>query len=183
MKKVSTVILTAVLTVFLTFTVSAQVYDMEYPDVYNSGSPYWIECTIQGLGNYVIVLDPRMDPRSFGFDGPNGYNLINNTSSTINGRAYDLDSSLAYNVRWQSFYKLQVQNGTTQYNQPSWQDYNITSITGTTLDLIDYHGDRGNDYYEGLPVEYRDFALVTLCIGVVVALIYRFLRRNRNGWC
>ena len=167
-------------------TVSAQEYSTEYPNVYNSGSPYWIECTIEGMGDFVIVLDPNTHPQSFGFDGPTGYNLINNTGSVISGRAYDLNSSAGYNARWHSFYKLQLQNGATSYGQATWVDYNITDIRGTTLDLVDYHGERGNDNLteneRRAGYEYAQtltIAIIGLCM--LIRPIFKFTYRNRGG--
>ena len=125
-------------------SVSAQTYATEYPDVYNSGSPLWFTCEVKNRGNFVVLIDPNTNLQSFGFDGERGYNLINNTGETIYGRAYDLESSNGYLVRFPSYYCMQfkVPNNDPQY---TWQDVYINNITGTTLDFIDYHGTRGND--------------------------------------
>lgn len=125
-------------------TVSAQTYSTEYPDIFNSGSPLWIQCTVRDYGEYVILLDPNINLQSFGFDSFKGYNLINNTGSTIYGRAYSTTDSSGYMVRFQSYYCMQF--GIPGSNVSStWTDVYITDITGTTLDLIDYHGSRGSD--------------------------------------
>ncbi len=151
------------------FGVSAEEYSTEYPDIYNSGSPVWLHCEISGMGEYVIVLDPRTDLQSFGFDGPDGYNLINNTGSTIYGRAYNLKSDAAYNARWSSFYKLQLQTGTSSYGSTAYEDYNITKIYGTSLDLVDYHGGRQNDMYKHDMSEQE--SRVFLCVVVTCILV------------
>lgn len=158
---------------------SAKEYSREYPDVYNSGSPLWIHCDISGLGEYVIVLDPKTPIDVFGFDAPTGYNLINNSGSTISARAYSTSSNLAYNARWTSFYKLQLQTGSTQYGQSSYEDYNITYIHGTTMNLIDLHGERGNDYFNGFPVEYR-FDLIVHIVVACLEVVFFVLLWNRR---
>lgn len=165
--------------------VSAEEYSEEYPDVYNSGSPLWLHCQIEGMGEYIIVIDPKTHVSSFGFDGPDGYNLINNTGSTIYGRAYNVKTDEGYNARWSSFYKLQLQTGTTAYGQTSYEDYNITQIYGTTLDLIDYHGDRGNDILTReermLSYEYlQTFILVVLGLCLFIRPIFKFTYRQRG---
>lgn len=162
----------------LVLSAAAKEYNTEYPDVYNSGSPYWIECNIDGLGNYVIVLDPNINPQSFGFDAPTGYNLINNTGSTIYGRAYNRGSSTAYNARWSSFYKLQLQTGATSYGQYTWEDYNIAEITGTTLDLIDHYGGRENDMYK-YDLERPELLVVIILVVIVFVLVYQFHFKSR----
>lgn len=167
-----------VLASFLAFSVVAQEYSTQYPDVYNSGSPYWVQCTIEGMGEYVIVLDPNINPQSFGFDAPTGYNLINNTGSTIYGRAYDINSYAGYNARWVSFYKLQLQNGATSYGQATWVDYNITNITGTTLDLVDHYGGRENDMYK-YDLERPELLVVIALVIIVFVLVYQFHFKSR----
>lgn len=177
------------LSIFLVFTMllmvlpiaaSAEDYSRDYPNIYNSGSPLWIHCEIQGMGEYVIVLDPNTNINAFGFDGPHSYNLINNTGSTIYGRAYDVNSSTAYNARWTSFYKLQLQTGTNQYGQISYEDYNIIKIYGTTMNLIDLNGDRGNDYYAGLPVEKRTDFIVHIAVACVEVILVVLLWNRRR---
>ncbi len=165
-------------------TVSAEEYSTEYPNIYNSGSPLWLHCEIDGMGEYLIVIDPKTHLQSFGFDGPNRYNLINNTGSTINGRAYSVSSDAAYNARWTSFYKLQLQTGTSSYGQLSYEDYDITAIYGTTLDLIDYYGDRGNDNLSREEMmEGHEYAqtiiLVVLCLCLFMRSIFSFTYRSR----
>ncbi len=125
-------------------TVSAQDYSTDYPNVYNSGSPLWFRCTVEGRGEYVVLIDPNTNSQSFGFDNPKGYNLINNTGETINGRAYKLNDDTGYLVRFPSYYCMQfkVANNNPQY---VWEDVYITDITASTIDFIDYHGTRGND--------------------------------------
>lgn len=125
-------------------TVSAQTYSTEYPDIFNSGTPVWLQCTVRGYGDFVILLDPNTHLQSFGFDSFQGYNLINNTGSTINGRAYSLTDSSGYIVRFPSYYCMQFREPGSNVTY-TWTDVYITNITGTTLDLIDYHGSRGSD--------------------------------------
>ncbi len=177
-KKLFSTILAAFLAICTPFIAFAEDYSLEYPDIYNSGSPVWLHCEIDGMGEYVIVLDPKTDLQSFGFDGPSGYNLINNTGSTIYGRAYDVESDAGYNARWSSFYKLQLQTGTSSYGQVSYEDYNITKIYGTTLDLIDHHHGRQNDYYNGLSIDNRQLILVIIAAGLIITLLNFFLFRR-----
>lgn len=181
MKRILCVALIAVLMISLPLTASAQTYSLEYPSdsSYNSGSPLWLHCRIGTFGEVLIVIDPNTNIQAFGFDSPNGYNLINNTGSTIYGRCYVSGTSTAYNARWTSFYKLQLQTGTSNYGQPSYEDYNIYEIYGTTLDLIDYtDADRGNDYYKGLNVDYRQLIVVIVGAGLVITLLNFFLFRR-----
>lgn len=147
-------------------------YDTEYPNIFNSGSPLWIHCQIEGMGDYVIVIDPNTNPQSFGFDSPNGYGLINNTGSTIVGRAYSTRSSTGYNARWLSFYKLQLQTGTSAGGQKVYEDYDILQIYGTTLDLIDYNGTRSNDLYK-YDLEEREYNVIV--VSVVCVLLFLFV--------
>lgn len=160
-------------------TASAAEYSMEYPAdfSYNSGSPVWLHCNLNLYGDVLIVLDARTDLQSFGFDSPSGMNLINNTGATISARCYRGNSSVA--ARWTSFYKLQLQTGEISYGQSTWEDYDIVKIYGTSLDLIDYTDrDRGNDYYDGLPVEYRDTLVVFVSGSIIVTLLNFFLWRR-----
>lgn len=162
----------------LCLSASADTYSTQYPNIYNSGSPVWLHCQIDGMGEYVIVIDPKTNLQSFGFDGPDRYNLINNTGSTIYGRAYDIDSSTAYNARWTSFYKLQLQTGTSTYGQSAYEDYDITAIYGTTLDLIDYNGTRGNDAYK-YDIEDPDRVLIITVVVLIFVLVYQFHFKSR----
>lgn len=146
-------------------------YDTEYPNIFNSGSPLWIHCQIEGMGDYVIVIDPNTNPQSFGFDSPNGYGLINNTGSTIVGRAYSTTSSTGYNARWLSFYKLQLQTGTSVGGQKVYEDYDILQIYGTTLDLIDYNGNRSNDLYK-YDIPDRDYNVIVVTAVAMIVLLF-----------
>lgn len=155
----------------LCFNASAENYSSTYPDIFNSGGPLWVYCNIEGMGDYCIVVDPNTNVQAFGFDAPTGYNLINNTGSTIYGRAYSVNSSTGYNARWASFYKLQLQTGTTSYGQTAWEDYNITKIYGTTFNLIDYHGSRGNDDFKYNMTENNAFLIISACVVAIVFLL------------
>ena len=161
---------------------SAEEYSRSYPNIYNSGSPLWIHCEIEGKGEYVIVLDPDTNIDAFGFDAPTGYGLINNTANTIVGRAYSVRSSTGYMARWVSFYKLQLQTGTNQYGQATYEDYNITQIYGTTMNLIDLNGDRGNDYYKGLPIEKRTDLIVHISVACVEVILVVLLWNRRRSF-
>ena len=86
MRKILLIAFTAILTLVLSVTAAAQPYSREYPDCGNSGSPLWIDCEIEGMGHYVILVDPDTNIDAFGFDTSYvGYNLINNTANTIKG--------------------------------------------------------------------------------------------------
>lgn len=168
-------------------TVSAQEYSTEYPDIYNSGSPLWIHCEIEGMGEYLIVIDPNTNPQAFGFDAPTGYNLINNTGSTIYGRAYNMSTNASYSACFYSYYCLSLKTGYGNNGQlTSYEAYKITNIYGTTLDLIDYHGDRGNDV---LTREERilGYAFTTVLIVSIIGIslfihsIFRFVLRKRGN--
>lgn len=179
MKRLFMCFLVLILIFTLSLTASAEEYSTSYPWhlSHNSGSPVWLHCNLDGYGEVLIVLDPRTDLKSFGFDSPNGYNLINNTGATISARCYRGNTSVS--ARWTSFYKLQLQTGESSYNQTSWEDYDIAKIFGTTLDLVDYtEQDRGNDYYDGLPVEYRDTLVVFVSGSIIVTLLNFFLWRR-----
>lgn len=176
----------ALLTVAATCgTVSAQEYSTEYPDIYNSGSPLWLHCEIQGMGEYLIVIDPNTNPQSFGFDSPTGYNLINNTGGTIYGRAYNLNSNEGFSACWYSYYCLSLKTGTNAYGQvTSYEPYTITAIYGTTLDLIDHVGDRGNDTLtrEERMLSYaylETFVLVVIGLCLFIRGIFKFTYRKR----
>lgn len=159
--------------------VSAAEYSTEYPSdfSYNSGSPVWIHCMLNLYGDVLIVLDARTDLQSFGFDSPSGYNLINNTGSTISARCYQGNSSVA--ARWTSFYKLQLQTGETSYGQTSWEDYDIVKIYGTSLDLVDYTDrDRGNDYYDH-DLDDPSLIIVILLVIIAVIFVYQFHFKSR----
>lgn len=180
MRKIISIAFTAILMLVLTVSASAQPYSREYPDVFNSGSPLWFQCTVQGKGEFIILIDPNTNISSFGFDGTRGYNLINNTGETINGRAYDINSSGGYIVRFPSYYCMQFRSpGSNPSNV--WEDVYITNISGTTLNLIDYHGDRGNDYFDGFSIDHRELIIALLISGVVLMLVWRVLRRSSRG--
>lgn len=129
-----------------TFVVQAETYSRDYPSIGNSGSPVWLECEIQGYGRYCIVLPPNTNLYQFGFDAPTGYNLINNSGSTVSGKAYSVNSSsTAYLCQWSAYDQLyfRVYSSSQYYN---WQAVTITKIYGTTLMLVDEVGERQNDY-------------------------------------
>ena len=165
-------------------TVSAQTYSTDYPHVFNSGSPLWFRCTVQGYGEYVVLIDPDTNPQSFGFDNPKGYNLLNNTGSTINGRAYRLNDETGYLVRFPSYYCMQFKlPGSNPQN--TWFDVYITDISATTLDLIDFNGTRGNDTltreeevqgYEAA----QTIVIVVLCLCLLLRGWFGFSYRQRG---
>lgn len=158
----------------LCISVSAETYSRDYPvnASYNSGSPLWLHCRISTLGDVLIIIDPNTNIQSFGFDSPNGYNLINNTGSTIYGRCYVSGTSTGYNARWTSFYKLQLQTGSSNYGQQAYEDYNIYEIYGTTLDLIDYtSADRGNDYYDN-DIPDNEYPIIVVSLLTFIALAF-----------
>lgn len=177
-KRVFAVFMTVVLLCSMLVTsASARTYSTEYPNVFNSGSPVWFQCQVQGYGEYVVILDPNTNLQSFGFDNPTGYNLINNTGSTINGRAYSLTSSGGFIVRFPSYYCMQFREaGSTGVY--SWEDVVITSISGTTLDLIDYHGDRGNDFYK-YELDRPELIIVISLVIIIFVLVYQFHFKSR----
>lgn len=178
-KKLFTAILAAFLAISAPFIVSAEEYSREYPDIFNSGSPLWLHCEISGMGEYLIVIDPNTNLQSFGFDSPKGYNLINNTGTAIYGRAYNMNSNEGYSAVWYSYYCLSLKTGKNAAGAyTSYEPYTITKIYGTTLDLIDYVGDRGNDYYDGLTIDNRQLILVIISAGVIVTLLNFFLFRR-----
>lgn len=151
-------------------TCSAQEYARDYPQIGNSGSPYWIDCQISGYGRYCIVLPPTINVNAFGFDFPTGYNLINNSGSVISAKAYKIGSSTeAYLCQWSAYDQLyfRVSNG----NYWQWQAVTITNIYGTTIDPVDYLSDRGNDYYRGLSLQQRDLVIVLLLAGIVILVL------------
>lgn len=167
-------------------TVSAETYSTEYPDVYNSGSPLWLHCEVAGMGEYIIVIDPNANPQSFGFDAPWGYNLINNTGSNIYARAYNIDTGAGIDARWQPFYTLEFKSG---YNnngvQNVYEPYSITAIYGTTLDLIDHRGDRGNDTLSGEELKFgyevaQTFVIVVLGLCMLIRPWFEFTYRQRG---
>lgn len=162
-------------------SVSAQEYNMKYPSnlSHNSGAPIWIHARVERLGEVLVILDPDTDLQSFGFDSPYGYNLINNTSQAIKGRMYVAGSSTSYAAQFPSFYMLQAQTGTNAGGQKFYEDYFILDIIGTTLDPVDFtNADRDNDYYDGLPVDYRYLIIVFVAGGLVVALLNFFIFRR-----
>ena len=183
--KIAAVMVVCMLTVSATCaTVSAQTYSTEYPNVYNSGSPLWVRCTVQGYGEYVVIVDPNTHPQSFGFDNPKGYNLLNNTGSDIYGRAYRLNDETGYLVRFPSFYCMQFKvPGSNPQN--TWFDVYITDISATTLDLVDLNGTRGNDAltrdeevqgYEAA----QTVVLVVLCLCLLIRGWFKFSYRQRG---
>lgn len=176
MKKLISVFVCAVIIAsMLCIGVSAREYNTEYPSnaSYNSGSPVWLHCMLNLYGDVLIVLDAKTDLRSFGFDSPNGFNLINNTGSTISARCYQGNSSVA--ARWTSFYKLQLQTGETSYGQSTWEDYDIVKIYGTSLDLIDYtDADRGNDLYDH-DMSFSDMSIF-VCMSLVIIIVLLVVR-------
>lgn len=154
--------------------VSAQTYSTDYPDIGNSGSPYWLHCQIENLGDFCIVLDPNMNPRSFGFDTPRvGYNLINNTSEEIIGRAYATDGTKrAFSVKFPSFYRIQMRTGYNATGQQTiFEDHKIINIYGTSLDLIDYTGSRGNDLYKN-DIPDRQVNIIVCALLLVLVLLF-----------
>ncbi len=152
----------------LTPSVSAQTYPTEYPNVFNSGSPLWFTCQVEGRGEFVVLIDPNTNPQSFGFDSPKGYNLINNTGENINGRAYKLNNNTGYLVRFPSYYCMQFREAGSN-NTYVWQDVYINEITAGTLDFIDYNGTRGNDN-----VQYdisQQLSVLQIIIAVLILLL------------
>lgn len=181
-KRVLSVILLVVLLIsILSFPVFAQDYTTDYDRIGNSGSPVWVTCNIQGYGWFVIVLPATLDIYSFGFDAPTGYNLINNTASTINGKAYKvLDSNVQYLCRWGSYDQLYFY---VPYSSSSGYHYvpvTITEISATTLCPIDYVSDRTNDrliwkYYFD---KYWSVAVVVF-LGVIAGIyVFKAVKRG-----
>lgn len=166
-----------ILVTVLAAPVSAQEYSREYPNVYNSGSTLWIHCDLKDYGDYVILIDPETPIDVFGFDSPNGYNLINNSATTINGRAYHTTSTAGYTCRWLSYYCLQFKVPTST-NGYEWRDIYINNIYGTTMNFIDYHGERGNDYYKH---DLENPSLIVVIVLVIIAfiLVYQFHFKSR----
>lgn len=170
-KTVSVFVAVLVLCVSFCVVASAQTYDTEYPNVFNSGSPLWFQCTVEGKGEFVILIDPNTNPQAFGFDKPNAYNLINNTGSTINGRAYKLDDNTGYIVRFPSYYCMQFREPGSGVAY-TWEDVYITNISGSTLDFVDYHGTRGNDLYKNdIPDRQVNIIVCALLLAVVLLLV------------
>lgn len=161
----------------LTAPVSAQEYSTEYPSVYNSGSPLWIHCNLRDYGDYVILLDPETDLQAFGFDAPTGYNLINNTASTINGRAYATSSTAGYTCRWLTYYCLQFRVPTSM-NGYEWRDVYINDIYGTTMNFVDHVGDRGNDMYKH-DLDNPGLIIVIVLVIIAFILVYQFHFKSR----
>lgn len=162
---------------------SAQTYSTNYPSCGNSGSPYWIHCQIRDLGDFLIVLDPNINPQSFGFDTPKtGYNLINNTADVIYGRAYATNgTNTAYLVRFPSYYRITMQTGfDAKGDRTVYEDHKILNIYGTTLDLIDYTGDRDNDLYKhDIPDRQQNIIVVSLLFAVVLLFVISLLFKPR----
>lgn len=177
--KILHVFLTAVLLCcMMCLPAAAQTYSDEYPALYNSGSPVWLSCTISGYGDFCIVLPPSTDLQSFGFDAPTGYNLINNTAGYINGKAYKLDSDESYLCRWGSFDCLYLRLSEDYSTSYSYTPVTITAIEGTTLDLIDYTGDRGNDAFK-YELQDPDHVLVIAVVVLIFILVYQFHFKSR----
>ena len=181
-RRVSSVFLVVVaLLVCFALPASAQKYSTDYPQIGNSGSPYWIHCEIRDMGDFLIVLDPNINPQSFGFDTPkNGYNLINNTGSVIKGRAYSTSgSNAAYLVQFPSYYRITMQTGYDAKGQQTvYEDHKILNIYGTSLDLIDYTGDRGNDAFK-YDLERPELVTVIVLVIIVFVLVYQFHFKSR----
>lgn len=174
MKKLISVFVCAVIIAsMLCIGVSAREYSREYPAdaSYNSGGPVWIHCNLQRMGEVLIILDPDTNLQSFGFDSPNGYNLINNTSSTIKGRAYPVGGNTSYPAQFPSFYMLQLQTGVGAAGNKFYEDYLVTDILGTTLDLIDYTGDRDSDFYDYFLSVSEGFIFVSVALLIIIVLM------------
>ena len=170
-KIVSVFVAVVVLCASLCVGASAQTYDTTYPDVFNSGSPLWFTCTVEGKGEYVVLIDPNINPQSFAFDNTKGYNLINNTGGYIYGRAYDLHSSGGFLVRFPSYYCMQFKVASSNPTY-TWEDVYITDIMGSTLDFIDYHGTRGNDLYKNdIPDRQVNIIVCALLLAIVLLLV------------
>lgn len=176
-KLLSVFVAVVVLCSSLCLVVSAQTYSTDYPNVFNSGSPLWFTCTVQGRGEFVVLLDPDTNPQSFGFDNPKGYNLINNTGKTIDGRAYKLDDNTGFLVRFPSYYCMQfkVPNNNPTY---TWEDVFITNISASTLDFVDFNGTRGNDLYlNDIPDRQTNIivcaSLLIIAFLLVISLVFK----------
>lgn len=166
-------LVTVLLCGMLCIGASAQTYSSEYPLIGNSGSPYWLHCEIEDRGEFVILLDPNTNPQAFGFDTQtNGYNLINNTGSTVYGIAYGVTNGVRCLIRFPSYYCLTMRLGyDTSGNQTQYVEAKITQIYGTTLDLIDYTGDRGNDLYKNDIPENQSRIFVSACLVAILVLL------------
>lgn len=161
---------------------NAQEYQQVPTEVINnSGANVFTEvwCT---QGHYVLVFPIDTDVKCLAFDGSSGYQLINNTSSTITGYAYHLPvgGGNNYQFRMQSFGNLQFYLPSGQYYH--WVDQSVTWIYATSMDLQDNYNNRGNDYYKGVPVD-RRWDIIVIIVGGLVILVSGFcIFRLRRRW-
>lgn len=149
------------------FPVYAAEYGETYPNYLNQSSACFVECnTSLGKGSIVIPVNYRYD--YLGFYG-NGNDLMNCTTSTINGQ-FVLTNGNTYTIRAQSFSKFQYQSTNGYYNE--WYDLNVSNILNTNVQLDDEKGDRGNIIYDFSMYEKIVISLLVIMGTIVIGILF-----------
>ena len=151
MKKILCAVLMGVM---LCVPVSAQQYDVAFPEYVPVSGGAWLEAqTSQGRVAVVVPVDYLTD--TFGYLG-DGYEVVNVTASTVSGTIYaqscfsyygsptDLQCRFSRMGGLEVYEPYQSSYGNTSYR---WTELPTTAIYNTNMDFQDDRLDRENDSY------------------------------------
>ena len=185
-KRILVFVMIGVILYAFTFGCSAEVYKSDFPSYcFNSGGAWAEVATQQGRATIVVGRDHISDV--FSFYGSQGYNILNSTSSTINGYIYFQRPTSYYTnpsilqCRFSGSGTLEVyepyQSSSYSgiYTSYRWTSLSTSQIYNTNIGFIDYASDRQNNDYIYSVSEKLQIIIILL---IICILFYFLLGRS-----
>lgn len=175
-----------ILVVTLCGTVCAEVYGSTMPEYVTISGGAWAQVdTSQGDTVFIVANNYRLN--TFGFEG-DGYNVINVSSSTVNGYVFFAEPSSYYGNPTQLQARFTALSGLEVYEPYSnnyggtsyrWIDLPTTSVKATNIGLQDTRDlDRQND---DTVFTTTDKVLIAILAVVIFFIVYKLFRRGWNA--
>ena len=136
-------------------------------------------CSVTCLAAVYGTSFPSYISDIFGFNGSAGYDILNVSNSTVNGRIYFKNATGFYgspsslDCRFQSFGTLEISvpyqtNYGTRYE---WQQLSVTEIKNTNINFADSFADRQNNAFIYSLAEKQNIIIICLLIGLILYFI------------